>query len=438
MIDGLEHRAEITVPVSSRRKFIRTAAATGGAGILSAGLGPISAHGSSDKTAQYAIPPATNDVTPFKVHVPQATVDDLKNRLANARWPDKETVTDWSQGVPLAKAQALAEYWRTRYDWRRVENTLNGLPQFRTQIDGLGIYFIHVRSKHQSALPIILTHGWPGSIIEFLQVIGPLTDPTAHGGKAEEAFHVVIPSLPGFGFSDKPTEVGWGLPRIANAWAVLMARLGYSHYVAQGGDWGAGVTSWMAKQHVSGLAAIHLNLPILFPPPPAPPGGYTAAEQPALAQLGKYGSDGAAYALIQGTRPQTLGYGLADSPVGQAMWIYEKFQAWSDNKGDPAEAISVDHMLDDISLYWLTDTAASSARLYFESWGKDFGRMPIDLPVAVSIFKGDFFTPPKVWGDETYSKLFYWNEVQKGGHFAALEQPELFVVELRKSFAQVR
>jgi pimeloyl-ACP methyl ester carboxylesterase len=285
---------------------------------------------------------------------------------------------------------------------------------------------------------MILTHGWPGSIIEFLEVIGPLTDPTVHGGKAEDAFHVVIPSLPGFGFSDKPTEPGWGLPRIANAWAVLMARLGYNHYVAQGGDWGAGVTSWMAKQHVSGLAAIHLNLPILFPPPPPPPGGYTDAEQPALAQLGKYGSDGAAYGLIQGTRPQTLGYGLADSPVGQAMWIYEKFQAWSDNKGDPAEAISVDHMLDDISLYWLTDTAASSARLYFESWGKDFGRMPIDLPVAVSIFKGDFFTPPKVWGDETYSKLFYWNEVPKGGHFAALEQPDLFVAELRKSFAQVR
>jgi epoxide hydrolase len=205
------------------------------------------------------------------------------------------------------------------------------------------------------------------------------SDRPDHGGKANEAFHVVIPSLPGFGFSDKPTQVGWGLPRIANAWAVLMARLGYSHYVAQGGDWGAGVTSWMAKQRVSGLTAFHLNLPILFPPPPPQPGGYTAAEQPALAQLGKYGSDGSAYGLIQGTRPQTLGYGLADSPVGQAMWIYEKFQAWSDNKGDPVEAISVDHMLDDISLYWLTDTASSSARLYFESWGKDFARMPIDL-----------------------------------------------------------
>jgi pimeloyl-ACP methyl ester carboxylesterase len=384
------------------------------------------------------LPTATKEITPFKVHVPQAALDDLKQRLANARWPDKEPVTDWSQGVPLAKAKALVEYWRTRYDWRRVEGTLNGLTQVRTQIDGLGIHFIHVRSKHENALPIILTHGWPGSIIEFLQVIDPLVDPTAHGGKADEAFHVVIPSLPGFGFSDKPTQPGWGLPRIADAWAAIMQRLGYSRYVAQGGDFGAGVSSWMAKQRPSGLAAIHLNLPILFPPPPPPLGGYTAPEQAALAQLVKYGSDGSAYASIQGTRPQTLGYGLADSPVGQAMWIYEKFQAWSDNKGDPAEAISVDQMLDDITLYWLTDTAASSARLYYESFARDFVRMPLDLPVAVSIFKGELFTPPKVWGDQTYSKLFYWNEVAKGGHFAAFEQPALFVTELRKCFAQVR
>jgi len=438
MEDGLEHRAEIAVPVSSRRKFIRTAAVTGGAGLLSEGLEPIRAQESGKKAPLLVLPAATKDLSPFTVHVPQAALDDLKRRLAAVRWPDKGSATDWSQGVPLPRAQEFIEYWRTRYNWRRAESSLNALPQFRTQIDGLGIYFLHVRSKHENALPIILTHGWPGSIIEFLQVIGPLVDPTAHGGKADEAFHVVIPSLPGFGFSDKPAEVGWRLPRIANAWAALMARLGYSHYVAQGGDLGAGVSSWMAKQRVSGLAAIHLNLPILFPPPPPPPGGYTAAEQPALAQLGKYAGDGSGYASIQATRPQTLGYGLADSPVGQAMWIYEKFQAWSDNKGDPAEAISVDHMLDDISLYWLTDTAASSARVYFESFAKDFARMPIDMPVAVSIFKGDFFTPPKVWGDQTYSKLFYWNEVPKGGHFAALEQPELFVAELRKSFAQVR
>ena len=436
MIDGLEHRAKIAVPVSSRRKFIRTAAVTGGAGLLLEGLEPIRAQESGKNAPLLVLPAATKDLSLFTVHVPQGALDDLKKRLANTRWPNKEPVTDWSQGVPLAKAQALADYWRTRYDWRRVESTLNGLPQFRTQIDGLGIYFIHVRSKHENALPIILTHGWPGSIIEFLQVIGPLTDPTAHGGKAEEAFHVVIPSLPGFGFSDKPTEVGWGLPRIANAWAVLMVRLGYSHYVAQGGDWGAGVTSWMAKQHVTGLDAIHLNLPILFPPPPPPAGGYTVAEQQALDHLGKYVSDASGYASIQGTRPQTLGYGLADSPVGQAMWIYEKLEGWSDNRA--GEAISTDRMLDDITLYWLTDTAASSARLYYESFAKDFVRIPLELPVAVSIFKGDFFTPPKVWADQTYSKLFYWNEVPKGGHFAALEQPELFVTELRKSFAQVR
>jgi pimeloyl-ACP methyl ester carboxylesterase len=417
---------------------MRTAAVTAGAGLLLEGLDPIRAQESGKKAPLLVLPAATKDLSPFTAHVPQTALDDLKRRLAAVRWPDKGSATDWSQGVPLPRAQEFIEYWRTRYNWRRAESSLNALPQFRTQIDGLGIYFIHVRSKHENALPIILTHGWPGSTIEFLQVIEPLADPTAHNGKAEEAFHVVVPSLPGFGFSDKPTEAGWRLPRIANAWAELMARLGYSRYVAQGGDWGAGVTSWMAKQRAPGLAAIHLNLPILFPPPPPPPGGYTAAEQGALAQLAKYGSDGSAYGLIQGTRPQTLGYGLADSPVGQAMWIYEKFQGWSDNKGDPAEAISIDHMLDDISLYWLTDTATSSARLYFESWGKDFGRMPIDLPVAVSIFKGDFFTPPKVWGDQTYSKLFYWNEVPKGGHFAALEQPELFVAELRKSFAQVR
>ena len=279
MNNDFENRTGVGAPTISRRNFIGAAAATGVAGIVSAGLGSSSLEGSAMKTAQFVLPTATTDVKPFNVHVPQPALDDLKKRLANARWPDKEPVADWSQGVPLAKAQALIEYWRTHYDWRRVENSLNALPQFRTQIDGLGISFIHVRSKHENALPIILTHGWPGSIIEFLQLIEPLVDPTAHGGKAEEAFHVVIPSLPGFGFSDKPTEPGWRLPRIANAWAALMARLGYSRYVAQGGDWGAGVTSWMAKQHPSGLAAIHLNLPILFRPPPPPSSGYTAEEQ---------------------------------------------------------------------------------------------------------------------------------------------------------------
>src|SRR5260221_702535 len=259
--DDVENRTGVRVPLTSRRKFIGAAVATSGAGILSTELAVLSARGSTDTAAQIVLPTATKDVTPFKVHVPQAALDDLKKKLANARWPDKEPVTDWSQGVPLAKAQALVEYWRNRYDWRRIENALNGLPQFRTQIDGLGIHFIHVRSKHENALPIILTHGWPGSILEFLQVIGPLVDPMAHGGKADDAFHAVIPVLPGLGFSDKPTGPGWRLPRIASAWAALMARLGYSHYVAQGGDLGAGVSSWMAKQQPSGLLAIHLNLP---------------------------------------------------------------------------------------------------------------------------------------------------------------------------------
>jgi len=433
-----QEKTETSPPLGSRREFLCAAAATGAAAILSAEFVAETARASTGKVAELVLPPATKAVTPFEVHVPEAALGDLKRRLADTRWPNKEPVADWSQGVPLSKAQAFVENWRTRYDWRRVERSLNALPQFRTQLDGLGVHLIHVRSKHPDALPIILTHGWPGSVVEFLHVISPLVDPTAHGGKPADAFHVVIPSLPGFGFSDKPTEPGWRLPRIAKVWGALMQRLGYTRYVAQGGDWGAGVTTWMAKQQLQGLAAIHLNLPVLFPPPPPSAAGYTAAEQGVLAQLGKYASDGSGYAVIQGTRPQTLGYGLADSPAGQAMWIYEKFKEWTDNHGNPEDALGIDAMLDDISLYWFTGTAASSARLYYESFGKDFVRMPLELPVAVSIFRGDFFNPPKPWGEQTYSKLFYWNEVPKGGHFAAFEQPELFVAELRKCFAQMR
>jgi len=408
----------------SRRKFLRAAAASG--------LVPISAYASADNAAQLVLPTATKDVTPFKVQVPQAALDDLKKRLANARWPERETVTDWSQGVPLAKAQALVEYWRTHYDWRRLESSLNALPQFRTQIDGLGIYFIHVRSKHERALPVILTHGWPGSVLEFLQAIAPLVDPTAHGGRAEDAFHVVIPSLPGFGFSDKPTESGWGLPRIARAWSVLMRRLGYTDYLAQGGDWGAGVTTWMAKQHVEGLAAIHLNLPILFPPPVQ--GEPNQAEKATIAQLVAFNDQKSGYAKIQATRPQTIGYALADSPAGQAAWIYEKLGEWTDSNYEPEREISRDEMLDNISLYWLTNTAASSARLYYESFATDFSTQRVDLPVAVSIFPGEVFQPPRLWGERVYSRLFYWNEAAHGGHFAAFEQPAVFVEELRAAF----
>jgi epoxide hydrolase len=437
-LNDSKERTKVAVPLCSRRELLRAAAAAGGAAILSAEFEPANARASIGKVVELVLPSATKAVTPFEIHVPAAALTDLNRRLTNTRWPDKEPVADWSQGVPLAKARPLVDYWLNRYDWRRIERTLNALPQFRTKLDGLGIHFIHIRSKHANALPMIMTHGWPGSVIEFVQVIAPLVDPTAHGGEPTDAFHVVIPSLPGFGFSDKPTEPGWRLPRIAEAWGVLMQQLGYTRYVAQGGDWGAGVTSWMAKQQPSGLVAIHLNLPILFPPPPPPPGGYTAEEQVTLARMEKYSTDAFGYAAIQGTRPQTLGYGLADSPVGQAMWIYEKFQGWTDNHGNPEDALSMHAMLDDISLYWFTDTAASSARLYFESFGKDFVRMQLELPVAVSVFKAELFTPPKVWGERTYSKLFYWNEVPKGGHFAAFEQPELFVAELRKAFHQVR
>jgi epoxide hydrolase len=382
--------------------------------------------------------PATAGVEPFRVHVPEQALSDLKARLARTRWPDPGTVTGWEQGAPLPNVRGLADYWQERYDWRRLERRLNSLPQFRTAIDGLTFYFIHVRSPHPNALPVILTHGWPGSVLEFLDVIGPLTDPVAYGGNASDAFDVVIPALPGYGFSDKPTEPGWRLPRIATAWNTLMVRLGYSRYVAQGGDWGAGVTTWMAKQQPAGLAAIHLNLPVLFAPPPldGPP---TPAEQKALAQLNAYQTDGAAYALLQGTRPQTLGYGLADSPTGQAAWIYEKLGEWSDSDLDPDRLFGRDRILDDISLYWFTDTAASSARLYAESFSTDFRTLGLDVPVGVSVFPKEIYQAPKIWAERVYSDLFYWNDdIPHGGHFAAFEQPALFVTELRNCFRTLR
>jgi pimeloyl-ACP methyl ester carboxylesterase len=376
------------------------------------------------------------NVTPFKVEVAQAALDDLNQRLALTRWPERETVTDWSQGTPLDKIQELVSYWQTGYDWRDAETKLNAFPQFRTEIDGLGIHFLHVRSKHVNALPIVLTHGWPGSIFEFLKVIGPLVDPTAHGGKAEDAFHVVVPSLPGYGFSDKPSEPGWGLPRIAKAWAALMKRLGYHRWVAQGGDWGAGVTTWLAKQHAEGLVGVHLNLPILFPPPIQ--GQPTAEEQASIAQLIAFDSRDSGYAKIQGTRPQTIGYALSDSPAGLAAWIYEKIAEWTDSGEQLEKILSRDEILDHITLYWLTGTATSSARLYAESFGSDFSIQKLDIPVAVSVFPGELYRPLKIWGERTYSKLIYWNEASKGGHFAAFEQPEIFVSELRASLASLR
>ena len=416
----------------SRRGVLLAAAGLGAVGMAAAACSD-QKRGAS-KTTQIVLPPATDAVADFELSIPTGAIDDLKTRLAMTRWPDKETVGDWSEGVPLEKMKALADYWRSTYDMHRLEQRLNGFPQFRTQIDGLGIHFLHAKAKHPSAVPMIMTHGWPGSVVEFLKVLGPLTDPTAHGGKADEAFHVVAPSLPGFGFSDKPAKRGWGLPRIAKAWAVLMKRLGYGSYVAQGGDWGAGVTTWMAKQHVEGLKAIHLNLPILFPLPLQ--GEPTPEEKAALGQLVAFGDTGNAYARIQGTRPETLGFSLADTPVGQAAWIYEKLVKWADPQDTPG--LSNDEMLDNIMVYWLTNSGASSARLYFESFATDFSRQELDMPVAVSVFPGEAYKPPKIWGERTYSKLVYWNETGQGGHFAAFEQPDLFVAELRKSLTQFR
>ena len=382
------------------------------------------------------LPASSEAVTEFRVTIPPGAFDDLRARLSRTRWPEEETVKDWSEGVPLAKMRALVEYWRTGYDMDRIERRLNAVSQYRTEIDGLGIHFIHVRSKHQNALPIILTHGWPGSVVEFLKVIEPLTNPTAHGGTADDAFHVVVPSLPGYGFSDKPTERGWGIPHIARAWAVLMKRLGYASWVGQGGDWGAGVTTWMAKQHVEGLKAIHLNLPILFPPPIE--GVPSAEETTAIAKLSSFVDNGSGYSKLQSTRPQTIGYSLADSPVGQAAWIYEKFAQWTDTGNEPERELSRDEILDNITLYWLSNTGASSARLYFESFASDFSRQQLDIPVGVSVFPGELYRPLKVWGERTYSRLFYWNEVARGGHFAAFEQPNLFVAELRTCFGELR
>jgi epoxide hydrolase len=414
----------------SRRDVLLAAAGLGSVGLGTALAEPREAEGTA---TEITVPPASEAVTEFRLAIPAAALNDLRARLAAARWPEKETVGDWSEGVPLAKMKALAAYWRSGYDLRRLERRLNAVPQYRTRIDGLGIHFLHVRSKHPHALPIVLTHGWPGSVVEFLKVVGPLTDPKAHGGRADEAFHVVVPSLPGFGFSDKPAERGWGLPRIARAWAVLMKRLGYASYVAQGGDWGAGVTTWMAKQHVEGLKAVHLNLPILFPPPLE--GEPSPEEKAAFAKLKAYGDTGSGYARLQGTRPQTIGYSLSDSPVGQAAWIYEKLGQWSDPNDGPEHELTHDEILDNIMLYWLPNTGASSARLYFESFAREFSRQQLDIPVAVSIFPGELYQPPRIWGERTYTKLFYWNAVARGGHFAAFEQPEIFVEELRKSFA---
>jgi pimeloyl-ACP methyl ester carboxylesterase len=380
---------------------------------------------------------ATPAVAAFTYQAPQSALDDLRQRLARARWPEREPVDDWSQGVPLARLRALVDYWRTDYDWRRCEALLNGFDQYRTEIDGLGIHFLHVRSPHPDALPVIITHGWPGAVIEFLKTIGPLTDPTAHGGEGGDAFHVVAPSLPGFGFSDKPAERGWNAERIARAWAELMRRLAYDRYVAQGGDWGSVVTTEMARRPPAGLAAIHLNMPFVVPDP-VPTEGLSADEQRAVDAYQRFLSDGFGYFQLQATRPQTIGYALTDSAVGQAAWIYEKFHAWTDNDGVPEAALTRDEMLDVITLYWLTETAASSARMYLENAAVVGAPPVIELPVGCSIFPREIVPAPRRWAERVYPDLIYWNELDRGGHFAAFEQPELFAQELRACFRSLR
>jgi pimeloyl-ACP methyl ester carboxylesterase len=393
------------------------------------------AASSAPAEAGLILPAATTDVTPLRLRVPDSALRDLGQRLAAVRFPERETVSDQSQGVQLERVRRLVEHWRTRYDWRRVEARLNGFGQFRTRIDGLGVHFLHVRSRHAGAVPIVLTHGWPGSVVEFLDVIGPLTDPTAYGGTAADAFHVVVPSLPGFGLSDRPATTGWNVPRIARAWAQLMTRLGYDRWIAQGGDWGAVVTHELAKLGPAGLAGIHLNFfPVFQPPVGDPP---TAEEQVALDRLQRFFNDGAGFVSQQSTRPQTVGYGLTDSPMGQAAWILEKFVEWTDSDGRPEEVLGLDRMLDDIMLYWLPGTAASSARIYWEDARTATTPNDFTVPVGFTVFPGEIIPTPRVWAERVYQdNLVYFHQVDRGGHFAAFEQPRIFVDELR-TFARL-
>ena len=377
------------------------------------------------------------DVQPLHLDVPDAELDDLRERLARTRWPDAETVDDWSQGIPLEYVQDLCRTWREDYDWRRLERALNAAGQHRTEIDGLGIHFLHARSPHPDALPLLITHGWPGSVVEFLKVLEPLTDPPAHGGDAADAFHVVCPSLPGYGFSDKPRTTGWGVRRIATAWAELMRRLGYERYGAQGGDWGAFVTTELARVDAAHLAGIHLTMPIVGQDAIAACGDPTPAEQAALARFAEHRRTGTGYSRQQSTRPQTLGYGLVDSPAAQCAWIVEKFWAWTDSDGHPENVLTRDDLLDNVMLHWLPGTGASSARLYWESFGdRDTG--PVDVPTGCSIFPGEIFPASRRWVERRFTDLRYYRDVERGGHFAAFEQPALFAEEMRAFFRLVR
>lgn len=379
-------------------------------------------------------------LTPAPIHIEDEALDDLRSRLRATRWPERETVDDWSQGIPLAYVQELCQHWADSYDWRRVEAELNGFEQLRFTPtvgapDTLGIQVLHAPSPHAGALPLVLTHGWPGSVVEFLDVIEPLRDPVRFGGDAADAFHVVCPTMPGYGFSDKPTRTGWGIERIADAWAELMTALGYPSFGAQGGDWGSAVTVALADQHSDRCVGIHLNMVSVR----AGRGDdLTEAEQLAIARAQEHRQWGTGYSTQQSTRPQTLGYGLVDSPAGQCAWIVEKFWAWADHDGTPDSAISRDRMLDNVMHYWLPGTGASSGRLYWESFNRFRSGSPIGVPAGMSIFPKEIFTPSRRWAEGRFTDIRHWNELDRGGHFAAFERPAVFVDEVRTAFRTMR
>jgi pimeloyl-ACP methyl ester carboxylesterase len=420
-----------------RRQFLTAAMAVAAAGAAGFSSGAL------------ANPTSSEAIRPFRVNVAEDDLVDLRRRIAATRWPDRETVADQSQGVRLATTQQLVRYWQTEYDWRKVEARLNALPQFVTEIDGLDIHFIHVRSKHENALPLIVTHGWPGSVIEQLKIVEPLTDPAAHSASASDAFHLVIPSMPGYGFSGKPSTTGWDPARIARAWIVLMERLGYTRYVAQGGDWGNAVTEQMALLVPPGLLGIHTNMPATVPaeiatalqPGGSPPSGLSADERHACDQLDFFYKHGLGYANEMANRPQTL-YGIVDSPAGLAAWILDhdarSEELMSRVFDGQSEGLTRDDILDNITLYWLTNTAISSARLYWENKLNFFEPKHVTIPVAVSVFPDELYAAPRSWTERAYPKLIYYNKLDKGGHFAAWEQPKLFTAEMRAAFRPLR